>query len=207
MKKVLSLICFFSFILSFNTLFAQDIADAVGADLINYKKRSPVYDYSENNLNNMDTIPDFDNKPNKLMISGTIYQYDGTPAADVILYVYQPDEDGNFEMKRDSNRKRYVHHSGWIKTDADGKYTLYTFMPGKYKHTKELKQIHRVVKEPGKPEYDLNPFFFNDDPLIPELTLACRSRMINSMLKLEKKGTMYVATRDIKLPKNVLLDQ
>lgn len=207
MKKVLSLICFFSFILSFNTLFAQDIADAVGADLINYKKRSPVYDYSENNLNNMDTIPDFDNKPNKLMISGTIYQYDGTPAADVILYVYQPDEDGNFEMKRDSNRKRYVHHSGWIKTDADGKYTLYTFMPGKYKHTKELKQIHRVVKEPGKPEYDLNPFFFNDDPLIPELTLACRSRMINSMLKLEKKGTMYVANRDIKLPKNVLLDQ
>ncbi len=207
MKKVLSLICFFSFILSFNSLFAQDTAAALGADLINYKKRSPVYDYSENNLNNMDTIPDFDNKPNKLMISGTIYQYDGTPAADVILYVYQPDEDGNFEMKRDSNRKRYVHHSGWIKTDADGKYTLYTFMPGKYKHTKELKQIHRVVKEPGKPEYDLNPFFFNDDPLIPELTLACRSRMINSMLKLEKKGTMYVATRDIKLPKNVLLDQ
>lgn len=207
MKKVLSLICFFSFILSFNSLFAQDTAAALGADLINYKKRSPVYDYSENNLNNMDTIPDFDNKPNKLMISGTIYQYDGTPAADVILYVYQPDEDGNFEMKRDSNRKRYVHHSGWIKTDADGKYTLYTFMPGKYKHTKELKQIHRVVKEPGKPEYDLNPFFFNDDPLIPELTLACRSRMINSMLKLEKKGTMYVANRDIKLPKNVLLDQ
>jgi len=110
-------------------------------------------------------------------------------------------------MKRDSSRKRYVHHRAWIKTDSDGKYTFYTFMPGKYLRSKELKQIHRVIKEPGKPEYDINSFFFNDDPLIPELTLACRSRMINSLLRLEKKGDMYVATKDIKLEKNVLLDQ
>ena len=117
------------------------------------------------------------------------------------------DENGNFEMKRDDSRKRYVHHRAWIKTDTDGKYTFYTFMPGKYLRSKELKQIHRVIKEPGKPEYDINPFFFNDDPLIPELTLACRSRMINSLLRLQKQGDMYVATKDIKLDKSVLLDQ
>ena len=208
MKKLTPLICFICFIVSFNALFAQETADALRVEPINYKKRSPVYDYSEHQLNNTDTIPDFDIKPNKLMITGTIYQNDGvTPASDVVLFIYQPDDYGNFEMKRDSSRKRYVHHRAWIKTDSDGKYTFYTFMPGKYLRSKELKQIHRVIKEPGKPEYDINSFFFNDDPLIPELTLACRSRMINSLLRLEKKGDMYVATKDIKLEKNVLLDQ
>ena len=208
MKKLTPLICFICFIVSFNALFAQETADALGVEPINYKKRSPVYDYSEHQLNNTDTIPDFDIKPNKLMITGTIYQNDGvTPASDVVLFIYQPDDYGNFEMKRDSSRKRYVHHRAWIKTDSDGKYTFYTFMPGKYLRSKELKQIHRVIKEPGKPEYDINSFFFNDDPLIPELTLACRSRMINSLLRLQKQGDMYVATKDIKLDKSVLLDQ
>ena len=208
MKKLMSLICFFCFIGAFNSISGQETADASGVDQINYKKRSPVYDYSEHQLNNIDTIPDFDIKPNKLMITGTIYQNDGvTPASDVVLFIYQPDEDGNFQMKRDSSRKRYVHHRAWIKTDSDGKYTFYTFMPGKFLRSKELKQIHRVIKEPGKPEYDINPFFFNDDPLIPELTLACRSRMINSLLRLQKNGDMFVATKDIKLEKNVLLDQ
>ncbi len=208
MKKVMSLISFVCLIGAFTSISAQETAEALGVDQMNYKKRSPVFDYTEHQLNNTDTIPDFDLKPNKLMITGTIYQNDGvTPAGDVVLYIYQPDEEGNFQMKRDSNRKRYVHHRAWIKTDSDGKYTFYTFMPGKFLRSKELKQIHRVIKEPGKPEYDINPFFFNDDPLIPELTLACRSRMINSLLRLEKKGEMYVATKDIKLEKNVLLDQ
>ncbi|GAA3582864.1 hypothetical protein GCM10022395_33970 [Snuella lapsa] len=166
----------------------------------NYKKRNPIYDYSEKQLNNTDTVPGFETASNKLMVTGIIYEKDRkTPAKDVILYICQPDEDGDFVMKRDSNRKRYVHHRAWIKTDADGRYTFYTFMPGKFLRTKELKQINRVIKVPGNPEYDMNPFFFDDDPLIADLTLACRSEVVKSMLRLEKKGAMQVATRDIYL--------
>jgi len=107
MKKLMSLICFICFICSFNSIFSQETADASGVDQINYKKRSPVYDYSEHQLNNIDTVPDFAIKANKLMITGTIYQNDGvTPASDVVLFIYQPDENGNFEMKRDDSRKR-----------------------------------------------------------------------------------------------------
>ncbi|MGC1203556.1 MAG: hypothetical protein WA839_01560 [Flavobacteriaceae bacterium] len=200
MKKLIPLI-FLSCLMSFsNAIFAQEYISV----LENYKNRSAIYDYSEKYLNNTDTIPDFDSKPNKLKISGIIYQSDGvTPAKDVILYVSQPDENGDFQMKRDEHRKRYVHHQGWIKTDADGRYTLYTFMPGKYLYAKELKKIHRVIKEPGKPEYEINSFFFNDDPLIPELTLACRAQAIPSMLRLEKEGDMLVAIKDIKLNKSI----
>ena len=197
MKNLLTLCCLACFMSAFYSLSAQEPTTS----LESYKKRSPVYDYTEKHLNNTDTIPDFDSKPNKLKISGTIYQSDGiTPASDVVLYVYQPDEEGNYEMKRDSNRKRYVYHRGWVKTDADGHYTIYTFMPGKYWRSRELKQIHRVIKEPGKPEYELASFFFNDDPLIPDLTLSCRAKAVKSMLRLEQKDNMYVATKDIILP-------
>lgn len=188
MKNLITLLCLVCFV---HTITAQKTSI--------YKKPSIAFNYSGKYLNNVDTIPGFDTKPEKLKITGTIYQSDGvTPAKDVILYVYQSDEKGNYKMKRDENRNRYVQNRGWVKTDADGQYTLYTYMPGKFTN-KELKQIHRIIKEPGKPEYEVNPFFFNDDPLIPQLTLACRAKSVVSMLKLDEKDGMLTAVKDIKL--------
>ena len=67
----------------------------------NFKKRSPIYDYSESQLNNIDTIPDFKSKSQKLKITGTIYESDGkTPAKNVMLFIHHTDESGNFELKR-----------------------------------------------------------------------------------------------------------
>lgn len=164
------------------------------------EKHSPIYDYSEHHLNNTDTIPDFASKPDKLKITGIIYESDGkTPAKDVILYVCQSNEYGDYEMKRDENRNRYVHHRAWVKTDADGRYTFYTFMPGENRDVKELKQIQRIIKVPGKKEYKMNSFFFKNDPLLADLTLSCRKNTDSSLIELKKQGNMFVATRDIKL--------
>jgi len=208
MKNLLILFSLTYVITLNNSILAQESSDASSEIPFNYKKRNPIYDYSENQLNNVDTIPDYNSKSNKLKISGTIYLSDGkTPAKDVILFIHQPNEDGDYILKKDTNRKRYVHHRACIKTNADGKYTFYTFIPGKYDRSKELKQIHRTIKEPGKEEYELSSFFFDDDPLLPELTLACRARAVNSMLRLQKKDSMYVATRDIKLPESIVLEQ
>lgn len=208
MKNLVTFILAICLITFSNTIEAQEYASVSEDFHVNYKKRSPIYDYSEKNLNNTDTIPDFSSKLQKLKITGIIYQEDGvTPAKDVILYVCQPDENGDYELKKDDHRKRYVHHRGWVKTDADGRYTLFTFIPGKYLRSKELKQIHRVIKEPGKAEYEISSFFFNDDPLIPELTLACRAKAVQSMLRLEKEGDMYVASKDIKLNRDLKIFQ
>jgi protocatechuate 3,4-dioxygenase beta subunit len=75
-------------------------------------------------------------------------------------------------------------------------------MPGKLLRSKELKQIRRIIKEPGKAEYDMTPFFFNDDPLLPELTLACQAEAAMSMLRINEKDGMLTANKDIKLTKN-----
>lgn len=199
---ILSLAYIFSFAYLLNAQTTPNVSEEIPQ---NYKKRSPIYDYSETQLNSTDTIPDFEAKSAKLKITGTIYENDGvTPAKDVILFIYQADENGNFELKKE-NKKRYVHHRGWIKTDADGQYTFYTFVPGHYLnnlHRKEMKHIHPIIKEPSKPEYEINAFLFDDDPL---LTSTCRKKLerkgIDNILKLDMKEGLFVAKRDIILGK------
>ena len=198
MKNLITLLTFTCLFISFNILQAQDTAEIPK----NYKKRSPIYDYSEKQLNNVDTIPDFASKSQKLKITGTIFENDGvTPAKNVMLFIHHTDENGDFELKR-QNKKRYVHHRGWVKTDADGKYTFYTFVPGKYIFGNELTQILPIVKEPNKPEYKIETFLFDNDPL---LTGKCRSKVEqtnpNRILKLNKKEGLFEAKRDIVLGK------
>ncbi len=201
MKNLITLFCLVCFISTFQTINAQEASDDVPT---NYKKRSPIYDYSEKQLNSVDTIPDFASRSNKLKITGTIYENDGvTPAKNVLLFINQADEDGNFELKR-RNKKRYVKHRGWVRTDADGRYTFYTFVPGKYIFGNELTQIHPIIKEPSKPEYKIESFVFDNDPL---LTKSCRTKIEetnpNRILKLDKKEGLFVAKRDIILGKEL----
>jgi protocatechuate 3,4-dioxygenase beta subunit len=201
MKKLMTLLSFTCVISTSHTLIAQDVSNEAEIVATDYINRSPIYDYSEYQLNNTDSIPDFETATDKLKISGIIYEADGvTPAKDVVLFIYQPDEYGNYEMKT-HNQKRYVINRGWIKTDANGQYTFYTFVPGKHHRSTEFKHILSMIKEPGKQEYEIDSFLFDDDPL---LTKSCRKKLakkgVNSILKLEKKeNNMYVATRDIVL--------
>lgn len=202
MIKLFILLCFISFTGVFSIVNAQESDDVAIEIPQDYKKRSPIYDFKEKQLNNIDTIPDFVSKSNKLKITGTIYESDGvTPAKNVLLFIHQTDENGNFELKRE-NKKRYVQHRGWIKTDADGKYTFYTFVPGAYIYGKELKQILPIIKAPGQPEQKIETFVFDGDP---HLTGSCRKKIEetnpNRILKLDKEEGLFVAKRDIILGK------
>ncbi|SDS34316.1 protocatechuate 3,4-dioxygenase beta subunit [Formosa sp. Hel1_31_208] len=187
--------------------FTQETTDTSSNHSDNYLERHPIYDYTDNLLSNTDTIPDFESKLNKLVISGTVYQSDGvTPAKDVILFIEQADENGDFDL-RTRNDKRYVHHSGWIKTNADGQYTFYTFVPGGDRRYNQLQQLFPVIKESSKPEYELESFLFDEDPL---LTKLCRKRITKKgdpsrILKLKKEGDVFVAQKDITLGSNMTL--
>lgn len=196
MKNLKNLICFIAILMtSASSIFAQEISTRE-----DYLERHAIYDYSEKQLNNTDSIPDFASKQDKLKITGTVYQSDGvTPAKDVIIYISQPDENGFYDLRK-KNDKRYIHHRGWVKTDADGKYTFYTFIPGNFTRNRELKHIHPTVKEPGKEEYALEAFLFDNDPF---LSKSCRKRLakkgIDNILMVEEQNDMFVATKDIVL--------
>ncbi|MBT8324789.1 MAG: hypothetical protein KJO96_05765 [Winogradskyella sp.] len=160
-----------------------------------------INDYSET-LTNTDTIPEFNQKQQQLKLQGIIYENDGvTPAKDVILYISHADEDGDFDVvKKDG--KRYVTHRGWVKTDSDGRYTFYTFIPGNDRTYNQLQEIYPLVKAPGKAVYEVPSFLFDSDPL---LSKYCRKRMakkddITRILKTKEEQGILVATRNIILP-------
>ena len=152
-------------------------------------------------LTNTDTIPDFETKAEKLKISGTIYESDGvTPAKDVILYIEQADDNGNFELRK-QNDEKYVYHHGLVKTDADGKYTFYTFIPGNDRRYNQLQQLFPTVMAPDKPQQILPSFLFDSDPM---LTKKCRKRMakkddVSRILKPVKQNGLLVVQKDIVL--------
>ena len=202
MKYLFTFLCVACFTGSFNTLSAQEPANKAA-------KSSPIYEYAEKHLNNTDTIPGFDAMPNKLKITGTIYQSDGvTPAKDVLLYIEQADDQGDYQIKT-KNNKRYMQHRAWVKTNADGQYTFYTFVPGAamdpitFPRTRGLKKIYPIIKASGKPEYNANAFLFDNDPL---LTRSCRKKLkrkgIDNILTPIRQGDLLVATRNIVLEDN-----
>ncbi|MGC1633251.1 MAG: hypothetical protein WA749_14170 [Gelidibacter sp.] len=197
MKKLVYLLSITFFLTNFSKLSAQESAENLPAD---YKKRNAIYDYSHP-LSDTDSIPDFASKENPIKITGTVFLSDGlTPAKDVILFINQPDENGNYEVMTHM-KKRYVHHRGWVKTNAEGQYTFYTFIPGADRISRDLKAINLTIKEPNQMEYAGNEFVFDNDP---RLTESCRKRLekkgVDNILKPVKEGALLVAT------KNIILD-
>jgi protocatechuate 3,4-dioxygenase beta subunit len=189
MKNLILIICLVCFTSVTQSILAQE---------------SPIYDRAEAQLRNTDTIPEFRSKTNKLKLTGTIYQSDGvTPAKDVILFIEQPDEDGDFDLRR-SGDARYVFHRSWVKTDVDGRYTFYTFVPGNDRRYNQMQQIYPIIKETSKPEVQLESLLFNDDPL---LTKRCRKRLAKKgktqrILTTTKENGILVAKKDIVLSDN-----
>ncbi|MEM5567133.1 hypothetical protein WNY78_18595 [Psychroserpens sp. AS72] len=206
MKKLIALYAFFCLFGLQQTVIAQETSDISEAQKENYLERHPIYDYNAQQLSATDSIPDFETKQQPLKITGTIYKSDGvTPAEGIILYIEQADEDGDFDLRK-NNDKRYAHHRGWIKTDANGRYTFYTFVPGNDRRYNQLSQLFPAIKEPSKPAYDIASFYFDSDPM---LTKLCRKKIAKKgdptrILKPTKQDNMLVVEKNIVLTSNTV---
>ena len=158
-------------------------------------------------LNEVDTLPGFNDKGPKIEISGVIYKADGkTPAPGVVLYVYHTDQKGIYATKGNETgwAKRHGYIRGWIKTNSKGEYKIYTLVPASYPNSNNPKHIHPTIKEPGISEYWIDEFLFADDPLLPD-SERNRAKPVggNGVLKTEMKDGMLRATRNITLGLNV----
>ncbi len=207
MKNYILHFCLICLIGTNLSIYAQDSAEFSGMNSENMIDYSTLFDNKEQQLSNIDTIPGFESKENKLKIYGTIYKSDGvTPAKDVILYIEQADEHGNFDLRKEDDM-RYVYNRGWVKTDDNGQYTFYTYVPGNDRRFNQMQQLFPIVKEPSKKEYEIATFLFDEDPL---LSKSCRKRMskkgdLTRILKLKKEGGLFVTQKNIILTDAVVM--
>lgn len=158
-------------------------------------------------LNETDTLPDFNDAGPRLEVSGYVYKKDGkTPAPGVVLYIYHTDQKGVYPVKGNEKgwARRHGYIRGWVKTDKKGFYKFYTLVAASYPEGRNPKHIHATLKEPGFSEYYIDEFVFDDDPFLPgEERTRSNPRGGNGVLKTNMKDGILKATRNIILGLNV----
>ena len=167
-----------------------------------------VLEYGDKSLKSTDTLPDFQKQGIQIKVQGTIYKADGTtPAENVVLYVYQTNQEGIYKSREKASgwARRHGYIRTWLKTDEDGKYSFYTLKPASYPNSTEPAHIHYTLLEPNGKYYWLGSCFFEDDPFLTDRQTHPKSpRGGNSgVLSLKKEGDLLVGTRDIILGRNI----
>ena len=158
-------------------------------------------------INAVDTSAGWAQPGQKLLVTGTIFKRDGkTPAPDVILYYYHTDIQGYYADKTGLD-KRVVRHGyirGWVKSDKNGKYAIFTVRPGAYPDRQIPAHIHPSIKEPDLNEYYIDEFVFDDDKLLNTgKRKALENRGGSGILRPLSKGNLQIAEHNIILGLNI----
>lgn len=161
------------------------------------------------NINSVDTSAGWTQEGQKLLISGTMYQLDGkTPALDVILYYYRTDINGLYANapELDDRVRRHGNIRGWVKSDQDGHYAIYTVRPASYPNTDFEAHSHPSIKELNiSKEYYIDEFIFDDDILLTSVKRSeLQNRGVSGILKVSEKGDLQIAEHNIILGLNIL---
>jgi protocatechuate 3,4-dioxygenase beta subunit len=135
-----------------------------------------------------------------LHITGTIYQSDEvTPAADIALFLYHTDAHGHYNQPNNPFKPR-IH--GWVKSDANGRYEFVTIKPAPYPELRTPAHIHVNIFGPRVPEYWVDDYWFEGDPLITPAQLSTLTGRggFTSIIKLTRAADgMLHGTRNFKL--------
>lgn len=160
-------------------------------------------------LTSTDTSAGWADEGQKLLVSGTVFEIDGkTPVSNVIIYYWQTDINGYYSSKQGMSEetKRHGYIRGWLKTDEDGKYFLYTIRPAPYPNEKLPAHIHLAIKEPDiNNEYYIDEINFDDDELlIPYLKkYPQENRGGSGVVRVLLKDDLQIAKHDIVLGLNI----
>ncbi|GAB3503402.1 hypothetical protein GCM10027341_32460 [Spirosoma knui] len=179
-----------------------------------FENRDYMYQGMPEQIAPVDISPGWNQKGQKLFITGTIFQLDGkTPVPDVVLYYYHTNVDGKYLHKpgeartMSPNRLGQTHGyiRGWVKTDKKGKYSIYTVRPGVYPTRDEPAHIHLSIKEPSiQAPYYIDEFVFDDDEL---LNFAKRRKLENrggsGILRVLVRNDLQIAEHNIILGLNI----
>jgi protocatechuate 3,4-dioxygenase beta subunit len=125
-----------------------------------------------------------------LVVDGVVVDDDGKPVPGASLYFFQTGDDGLYGPD-DDNRNPRIH--GYMRSGADGRFTLHTILPGGYPAGGVAPHIHLYAKAPGpKPEKMKELVFEGDERITPGMR---RSSMFTVSPLEEKDGVLHAPWR------------
>lgn len=144
----------------------------------------------------------------KLIITGKIYQLDGkTPASGVIIYYWHTDDNGIYSSKDKTPKevKEHGHLRGWVKSDANGDYTIKTSKPNHYPDQEMPQHIHLSIKEPTLDNEYFAELYFDDDKeyLKYKKKYGKEDRAGTEVLRVLLKNKIQIAEHNIILGLNI----
>ncbi|MFN3754709.1 intradiol ring-cleavage dioxygenase [Flavobacterium sp.] len=163
-----------------------------------------MYNGMPKDLKSIDTSDGWQEKGQKLVIEGTVFKQDGkTIAPNVVIYYWQTDNAGLYS-KTKNEKTIHGHLRGWLKSDANGKYKIYTVRPASYPNSSIPAHVHFAIKEPNLNEYYIEDLLFEDDSLLTKTEhQKLEQRGGNGIAKTDKVNDIQYARRDIVLGQNI----
>lgn len=142
-----------------------------------------------------------DDRGERMLISGTVYQADGkTPAPNALIYLYHTDIYGHYGNK-DKGETRHGRYRGWMLTDPAGRYEFTSIRPASYPDSTIAAHVHMTLTTRDLRENSVDSILFEGDRFITTRERNDIGRGgFNPILKMEKgaDGIMR-GVRDIQL--------
>jgi protocatechuate 3,4-dioxygenase beta subunit len=154
-----------------------------------------MYDDMPDYIDNTDTSCAW-NKTDKLLIKGRILDTSGQkPLSNVILYYWHTNDKGIYS----DGKNNHGAIRGWVKTNEDGKYYIYTAKPAPYPDGGIPAHIHILIKEPQlQKEYYIDDIVFDNDTLLStEYKTNMQNRGGSGIVRLLKSGDIAIGEHDI----------
>ncbi len=166
-----------------------------------YDGRELFYEGMPTQVQSIDTSSAWTDGRRRMVILGRVLNLgDGKPVSGVIIYYYQTNDEGRYKGSTPHGDLR-----GWVKTDEDGKYAIYSSRPGAYPESNTPAHIHLSVLEPeiGYPYY-LDQRVFDDDILLtPKHRESAPNRGGSCVLRGALENGVYLIQHNIILGLNI----
>lgn len=163
-----------------------------------------MYQGLPKNLNATDSSAGWQEAGQKLVIEGTVYQPDGkTKAPSIVIYYWQTDNNGLYSKTKAENTI-HGHLRGWLQSDANGNYKIYTVRPVSYPKSTIPAHVHFSIKEPNLNEYYIDDLLFEDDPFLTAVERQkLEQRGGNGIAQIQTLNNVQYVRRDIVLGQNI----